>query len=481
MTDTVCVIDIGTSSVRSARFHADGTLDAPVSRDTPPDTAADGVSTFDPIAVRDAAVDTATEVLRGGPVEGVGIAVQRASTVVWDPHTGLPLGPGLGWQDVRTVGRCLDLRAQGVHLAPNTTATKAEWLLDRLDPGQRARALVGTIDAWLVWSLTRGAVHATDATNAGVTGLFASGIWAPTILETLRIRPESLPRICDTVDTFGNAVALPDSPPIMAVIGDQQASMIGQGCVVPGRAKITFGTGGMLDLVGPPDLATSGALTSTGCYPLIAWQEQGVPQVGVEAIMLAAGSHLTWLRDGLGLIETLEETDELAASVDRTDGVSFVPALSGLGTPYWDHGARGTLLGLTRGTTRAHVVRAVLEGIANLAVDLVEAAEAATGETITELRVDGGMTRSDTFLRLVADAAQRPVVVSAEVEATARGAGLLAGVGAGWYSSVVEAGSASAERATLAPDDGAAPDRDRWAEAVERARNWIPELSALPF
>ncbi len=474
----ICVIDVGTSSVRSARFGRGGRLDPPVTVPTPPATPADGVVTFDPIAIRDAAVETATAVLAGHPVSGVGIAVQRASTVVWDPESGLPLGPGLGWQDLRTVGRCLELRAEGLHLAPNTTATKAEWLLDQLTADQRSRALIGTIDAWLVWSLTNGAVHASDATNAAVTGLFADGGWNPTVLETLKIPAEALPAIRDTVDEFGDATALPGSPPIVAVVGDQQASMIGQGCVTSGRAKITFGTGGMLDLVGPPALTTS-AITAAGCYPLIAWQEHGRPHVGVEGIMLAAGAHIEWLRDGIGLIDSLDDSDELAGSVEDSDGVSFVPALSGLGTPFWDHGARGTLLGLTRGTTRAHVVRAVLGGIANRAVDLVEAAEAATGEPIAELRVDGGMTRNETFLRLLTDAAQRPVVVSAESEATARGVGLLGGVAAGWYGSVVEAGDGAAGRLTLEP--GEPVDRETWARSVERARGWIPELSALQF
>lgn len=477
-TERICVIDVGTSSVRSAAFHRDGVLGEPVAISTPPETPSDGVVTFDPLAIRDAAIETATAVLGTRRVAAIGIAVQRASTVVWDPRTGLPLGPGIGWQDLRTVGRCLELRAEGLHLAPNATATKAEWLLDQLGEDERAHALVGTIDAWLVWSLTQGAVHATDATNAGVTGLFAEGEWNPEVLGVLNIRTESLPAIHDTVGPFGEATALPGSPPILAVAGDQQASTIGQGCVVPGRAKITFGTGGMLDLVGPPARTTSD-ITAAGCYPLIAWQERGEPQPGVEAIMLAAGAHIEWLRDGLGLIDSLDESDALAASVADTEGVVFVPALSGLGTPYWDHGARGTLLGLTRGTTRAHVVRAVLEGIAHRAVDLVEAAELATGEPISELRVDGGMTRNDTLLRVLADAAQRPVVVSAEVEATARGAGLLAGVAAGWYGSVVDAGEASASRATI--DPGPPADREVWHRAVERSRGWIPELSALSF
>lgn len=475
---SICVIDVGTSSVRSARFGRDGVLGTPIDVPTPPATPADGVVTFDPIALRDAAVETATRVLADGPVAGVSIAVQRASTVVWDARTREALGPGLGWQDLRTVGRCLELRGEDVHLAPNTTATKAEWLLDQLGPAERAHALVGTIDAWLVWCLTEGAVHATDATNAGVTGLFADGDWDAAVLDVLEIRSDSLPQIRDTIGSFGMATALPGAPEILAVVGDQQASMVGQGCVVSGRAKITFGTGGMLDLVGPPELATS-TITQAGCYPLIAWQENGRPQVGVEAIMLAAGSHLTWLRDGLGLVDDLSETDSLAASVDDADGVVFVPALSGLGTPYWDHGARGTLLGLSRGTTRAHVVRAVLEGIANRAVDLIEAAEQATGEAISELRVDGGMTRNDTFLGLLADAAQRTVVVSAEIEATARGAGLLAGVAAGWFVSVGEAGASSSSRLDVEP--GGPVDRDRWAGAIERARGWIPELSALEF
>lgn len=254
--------------------------------------------------------------------------------------------------------------------------------------------------------------------------------------------------------------------------------MIGQGCLVPGRAKITFGSGAMLDMVVPKEV-TVRALTDAGCFPIVAWQESGVAVGGVEAIMLGAGNHVAWLVDGLGLIDDVADSEAVAEQVDGTDGVLFVPALNGLGTPRWDHGARGTLLGLTRGTTRAHVVRAVLEGIANSAADLVDAAERATGTTIEEIRVDGGMSTNDTFVSLVADASQRPVIRSREREATARGAGLLAGVGAGWFPSVGQTPPDDGSGETFTP--GSPTDRDAWRQGVERALGWIPELSALEF
>ncbi len=282
-------------------------------------------------------------------------------------------------------------------------------------------------------------MHVTDATNAAITGLqvtHAPSTWDERVLDVLGIPLEMLPPIVDSAGIVGAAEALPGAPPIGALLGDQQASLVGQGCVRPGDAKITFGTGGMLDVVlgeTPPSFDQRGA---AGTFPIVAWRNAGRVTWGIEAIMLAAGTNVQWLRDDLGLIANADESDAVAAACADTGGVVYVPALLGLGTPAWDYGARGALFGLTRGTGRAEIVRAVLEGVAQRGADLVEAAETDSGVAIPALRVDGGMTDNHTFVQALADATQRPVEISPMREATSRGAALMAGLAVGHHGSV---------------------------------------------
>ncbi|MDE0804757.1 MAG: FGGY-family carbohydrate kinase [Acidimicrobiales bacterium] len=473
---TIAVIDVGTSSVRALAVGDDGTTVHEVRASTLPTSPAPGLVEFDPVEIATAAIDLARQVVRkAGGVDAIGIATQRASTVIWDVETGDPVGPGLGWQDLRTVGRCLELRANGLSVAPNMTATKAEWLLTQTDiPSDRIR--LGTVDSWVVWTLSGGAHHLTDATNAAITGLYdvSAGGWDDDVLERLGIPPTAMPTVVDTFGSVGVAHAVPGSPPITAIAGDQQASLVGQGCVNPGDAKITFGTGAMLDvcLDRPPP-----ATTPAGTFPIVAWQRDGQPTYGLEALMLAAGTAVEWLRDGLGIIETSEDSAVVAAQVDDTDGVTFVPSLSGTGSPDWDHGARGLLIGATRGTTRAHVVRAVLEGVAHRGADLADAAEAGIGGSIDRLRVDGGMSTNPVFVQALADAVGRPIDVSAEREATALGAGLLAGVGHGTWPDLATAVSTRPAPTTVEPRRET--DRARFGEARARAAGWIPALSDL--
>ena len=259
---------------------------------------------------------------------------------------------------------------------------------------------------WLAWTLSDGALHVTDHTNAAVTGLLAvdGSAWSERVLAVLGLPADVLPALVDSSGVVGEATALPGSPRIACLVGDQQASLVGQGCVEPGRAKITFGTGGMLDVCRGAEPPASAKRCANGTYPIVAWSRGGELTWGAEAIMLSAGTNVEWLRDDLGVIATSAESHEVAASVDTSDGVLYVPALLGLGTPHWDYGARGTLVGLTRGSTRAHVVRAVLEGVAQRGADLVEAAEADTGLSIEALRVDGGMSANPTFTQALADA-----------------------------------------------------------------------------
>ncbi|MDP9071784.1 MAG: FGGY-family carbohydrate kinase [Actinomycetota bacterium] len=479
---SVLVVDVGTSGVRAAVVRPDATVDHVHHRQVLPSSPAPGFVEFDAAVMAGAALEVAGAALaEGGPVQAVGIANQRASTVVWDRGSGQPVGPGIGWQDLRTAGMCLMLRSEGIRLAPNASATKVAFLLDVADPGRNRDLCFGTVDSWMAWTLSGGELHVTDATNAAVTGLVhgdASG-WDPTVLTALRLPESVLPRIVDSTGVAGAATALPGAPPIAGLAGDQQASLVGQGGTRPGVAKATFGTGGMLDLCTGPSRPPFPLRGAQGCFPIVAWRRAGADTWGIEAVMLSAGSAVEWLRDDLGLIASSEESERAAASVTDTGGVWFVPALGGLGAPSWDFGARGTLLGLTRGTGRDHVVRAVLEGVAHRGADLVEAAEADGEVTIPSLRVDGGMTANAIFVQALADATQRPIEVSPVLEATTLGAAFLAGMAVGVWADEEEVAQTWAPREVVEPRRRL--DRDRWCMAVERAKRAVPELSALEF
>jgi glycerol kinase len=478
----VLVVDVGTSGVRGSVVRPDASVTAVHYRRALPRSPAPGLVEFDPLALTEAALGVARAALaEGGPVAAVGIANQRASTIVWDRATGEPVGPGLGWQDLRTVGDCLVWQAEGLHFAPNESATKAAHLLDAADPERRRDLCVGTVDTWVAWQLSGGELHVTDLSNAAITGLTLpeGSDWDDKVLDALRIPRSSLPRIVDSTGEVGLATALPGAPPIASLIGDQQASLVGQGCVRPGLAKITFGTGGMLDVCVGPERPAFARQGDHGTFPVVAWRQGGSVAWGVEAVMLAAGTAVEWLRDDLGVIDTAEASHDVAAACASAEGVMFVPALLGLGTPRWDYGARGTLLGITRGTGRPQLVRAVLEGVAQRGADLVEAAEADTGLSLDRLRVDGGMSANPTFLQAVADATQRPIEVSPEREATTLGAGFLAGMAVGSWAGWDDV--AAMWRPRLVVDPAGELPRDRWREAVERAVGWEPDLSAISF
>jgi glycerol kinase len=479
---TILVIDVGTSGLRAAAIRPDGAVVAERHVPLLPDSPAPGLVEFDAAVMARVALEVASTVLAEvGAVDAVGIANQRASTIVWDRATGEPVGPGLGWQDLRTVGTCLVLQADGIRLAPNASATKLAHLLDEADPGRARDLCFGTVDTWLAWQLSEGALLVTDGSNAAVTGLRrgdATG-WEPKVLDALRIPEAVLPTVVDTTGVVGRATALAGAPPLAALVGDQQSSLVGQGCVRPGMAKITFGTGGMLDVHLGGDRPRFDTQGEGGCFPIVAWQAAGAVAWGVEAVMLSAGTNVEWLRDDLGIIASAEESHAVAQRCEHTDGVVYVPALLGLGTPRWDYGARGALLGLTRGSERPQIVRAVLEGVAQRGADLVEAAEADTGLAIPTLRIDGGMSDNPTFVQALADAAQRPVEVSPVREATTHGAAYLAGLAVGTWSGWDEIAATWSPRAVV--DPGPPLDRERWRRAVDRAAEWHPDLSGLSF
>ncbi len=488
MSDAVLVVDVGTSSVRSSLVTADGAVRSTRQLAVLPTTPEAGIVEVDPTAIAGAVLETADAVLEeAGEVRAVGVTNQRATTVLWDAATGQVVGPGIGWQDLRTVVDCLVLQSEGVRVAPNVSATKLRWLVQHAPPELVAGGTLrfGTIDTWVVSVLSRGELHVTDATNAGVTGLVDADLadWDAATMAVLGLDASLLPSIVDTFGVVGEATALRGSPPIACLVGDQQGSLAGQGCIAPGQGKLTFGTGGMLDqvLASRPSFAARGG---AGSFPIAARRGGGEVTWGLEAIILTAGTCIEWLRDDLGVIASAADTDAIAASVEDTAGVRFVPALLGIGTPEWDFGARGGFYGLTRGATRAHLVRAVLEGIAQRGRDLVESARTDGGAPFEALRIDGGMSANGTFVQLLADATGTAVEVAPVLEATTRGAGLLACVGAGLL------GDVSAIAATWSPSRVVEPvsdpthreeDREAWLRAKHQALRTIPGLSDVSF
>jgi glycerol kinase len=383
---------------------------------------------------------------------------------------------------LRTVFDCLTLAGQGIKVAPNQSLTKVMWLLAQHDPERGRDLCFGTVDSWVAWVLSRGELHVTDRTNAPLTGFLATdepARWSETVTAATSVPLAMLPRIVDSSGIVGAATALPGAPPIAGLAGDQQASLVGQGCVRRGLAKITFGTGGMLDVCLDDRPPPAHARGPQGTFPIVAWSHAGRAVWGAEAIMLSAGTNVEWLVDDLGILADAAESHAVAQRCADSGGVVYVPALLGLGTPAWDYGARGTLLGITRGSGRAEIVRAVLEGVAHRGADLVEAAEADTGVSIATLRIDGGMSQNPTFVQALADASGHPVEVSPQLEATTLGAAFLAGLAVGTWGGLDDIAATWRPRAAVEP--GTRLDRARWAEAVSRSRAWIPELSALDF
>ncbi|MGH7309764.1 MAG: glycerol kinase GlpK [Candidatus Rokuibacteriota bacterium] len=432
----------------------------------------------------------ATAGVAGSEVAAVGITNQRETTLVWERSSGAPVHRAIVWQCRRTAALCDRLRREGhearvragtgLVLDAYFSGTKLRWLLDEV-PGARRRAergelAFGTVDSWLLWKLTGGGVHATDVSNASRTLLLdlRQADWDPELLQMLAVPAAVLPRVQASAGVFGESVELgwlPRGIPIAGIAGDQQAALFGQACYQPGMAKNTYGTGCFLLLnTGSTPVASRHGLLTT-----IAWRVGGVTTYALEGSVFIAGAALQWLRDGLGLIRTAAESEALARSVADTGGVYFVPAFVGLGAPYWDMYARGTIVGLTRGTTAAHLVRAALEAIAYQSRDVLEAMVADAGIAPQALSVDGGAAANDLLCQFQADMLDVPVLRPAVIESTALGAAYLAGLGVGLWASL----EALAERATIERAFAPAMDPARraqcyegWRQAVERARAW---------
>ncbi|MEM8864546.1 MAG: glycerol kinase GlpK [Planctomycetota bacterium] len=427
--------------------------------------------------------------LSASDVSAIGIVNQRETIVVWDRETGRPIANAIVWQDRRTAEACQQLRQTGheseigaktgLLLDPYFSGTKLTWLLDHTDGAREAaeagRLAAGTIDAWLIWRLTGGAVHATDASNASRTLLMNihQGDWNDQLLATFNIPRSILPEIRSSSEVYGE-VAI-DSPlkgiPIAGAAGDQQAALFGQTCFGRGPVKNTYGTGCFtLMNTGTQAVASQNKLLTT-----VACKLGQTIEYAVEGSVFIGGAVVGWLRDGLGIIHTSDEVEALATSVPDSGGVYLVPAFAGLGAPHWDPHARGTIIGMTSGTTAAHIARAALDSIALQSADLVDAMRDDTTSDISELRVDGGAAVNDTLMQRQADLLQIPVVRPTVIETTALGAAYLAGLAVGvWPSREELAGQWQVER-RFEPQisaDQAAATRGQWRRAVERSTDW---------
>jgi len=442
----VLALDVGSTGVRALVVDETGTVAAQAYQEVLPAYPGPGLVEHDTEATYRAVVAVmarALEQVRIDDVRAVGIATQRSTAVVWETGSGLAVHPAISWQDGRTHVRCAELMAGGMLVLPMVAASKIEWLLERVDPDRaRVRAgelRCGTLEAWLAARLSEGRIFATDHSNGSASGLYDLRVprWDAPTLEALRIPASALPELVASsgvLGTIGGTSGLPELP-LAALVGDQQAAMMGQLRTEPGEAKITYGTAAMLNL----NVGTEPLWPSHGGYPLVLWCRDGRIDYCLEGTAVTAGAAVTWLRDGLGVIDTPAHSEQLAAEVDDTGGVWAVPAFQGLGTPYMESEARAVIGGLSRASTRAHVVRAVLEGIAWRCREVHDALRAdSPGPAPSVLRVDGGAASNSVLLQMQADALGVPIERPAMLDAAALGAAYLAGLAIGMWSDVTE-------------------------------------------
>ncbi|HEX5713465.1 MAG TPA: glycerol kinase GlpK [Solirubrobacterales bacterium] len=416
--------------------------------------------------------------IEGGELGGIGITNQRETVVAWDPESGEPVHRALVWQDRRTAERCEQLRAAGqealvrertgLTIDPYFSATKIEWLLANAAGAERA--IFGTIDSWLTFKLT--GRHFTDYSNASRTMLFdIRGLrWDPELCALLGVDPERLPEALPSAHVYGTTSEFGGEVPVAGIAGDQQAALFGQACLEPGMAKNTYGTGSFVLL----NTGAEAPRPADGLLGTVAWGLEGEVAYVLEASIFVTGAAVQWLRDGLGIVAAAGETEALAASLQSNDGVYFVPALTGLGSPHWDPYARGTIVGLTRGSGRAHLARAALEAIAFQTVDAVRAQEAGSGRALDVLKADGGAVANRWLMQFQADVLGVPVVVPEIAETTALGAAYLAGIATGAWSRE-RVGEMWREAASYEPRIGA-DEREAlladWHRALDRSRGW---------
>ena len=490
----ILALDQGTTSSRAVLYSHDGTVLGVSQKEFQQFFPESGWVEHDAMEIWKTQLDVAKQVISKcgitpGQIAAIGITNQRETTVVWNRKSGQPIHRAIVWQDRRTAPYCDELkqtgqaeeitRKTGLIVDPYFSGTKIRWILDHVPQARelanQGELAFGTIDSWLLWNLTGGAIHQTDISNASRTLLMnlATSDWDPGILKLLNIPSSVLPSIRTSSEIYGEShPALFGEPiPIAGIAGDQQAALFGQNCTQAGMAKNTFGTGCfMLMNIGETPIASKQRLLTS-----VAWRRNERTSYVLEGSVFIAGAAVQWLRDGLGIIKTAAEVESLAREVPDSDGVYLVPAFAGLGAPYWDAYARGTIVGITRGTTAGHLARAALEGIAFQVADVLTAMQKDSNRTITELRVDGGASANDLLMQFQADIMQCPVVRPKIIETTSLGAAFLAGLAVGFWKDDSEIQSIWQTDRRFEPSikpQEANSRRERWADALSRSRDW---------
>lgn len=488
MKEYIVALDQGTSSSRAIVFNRKGEAKAVCQKEFTQHFPQPGMVEHDPMEIWATEYAVMTEAvtslgLGGADIAAIGITNQRETTIVWDAATGKPIGNAIVWQDRRTSEYCDSLKEAGLTemirsktgliIDAYFSGTKIRWILENV-PGARERAergelRFGTVDSWLVWNLTGGHEHVTDVSNASRTMLFNIHTlqWDAELLDILGVPLSMMPQVKSSSEVYGRTSLLGEDVPVSGIAGDQQAALFGQMCTEQGAVKNTYGTGCFLLMnTGEKPIVSKNNLLTT-----IAWKLDGRVTYALEGSIFVAGSVVQWLRDGLGIIRSSSEVEALAASVSDAGGVYMVPALTGLGAPYWDQYAKGSIHGITRGTTAAHIARAALEGIAFQTMDIVSAMEKDAGVPLGELKVDGGASRNNLLMQFQSDMLGTKVVRPLVTETTALGAAYLAGLAVGFWKSIDEVKRQwQAERIftpTMAPDLVALAKKG-WADAVDR-------------
>ena len=491
MTKYILALDQGTSSSRALVFDHDGNVCSVAQMEFTQHFPQPGWVEHDPMEIWASEAAVIAEAIskigiNGKDIAAIGITNQRETTIVWDAETGKPVYNAIVWQDRRTSAFCDELKARGLtdKIREKTgliidayfSGTKIKWILDNV-PGARERAEAGklrfgTVDSWLVWQLTKGEVHITDVTNASRTMLFNINTlqWDKEMLELLGIPASMLPEVKSSSEVYGHTktTIFAHEVPIAGIAGDQQAALFGQMCTSPGSVKNTYGTGCFLLM----NTGTKPILSKNKLLTTVAWKIGDTVNYALEGSIFVGGSVVQWLRDGLGIIRSSSEIEALASSVPDNGGVYFVPALTGMGAPYWDQDARGTICGLTRGATAAHIARAALEGIAFQTMDIVSAMEKDAGVKLAELKVDGGASRNNLLMQFQSDVLGASVVRPKVTETTGMGAAYLAGLAVGFWASPEEIRSQwQADRTFTPSGKDVAPLKAGWADAISRTIN----------
>lgn len=497
MQQFILALDQGTTSSRAIVFDQHGSIISLAQKEFTQYFPEPGWVEHDPQEIWSTQLGTAAEAIsRAGlsvkDIAAVGITNQRETAVIWEKQTGRPIHNAIVWQDRRTADFCDELKASGIDkiIQQKTglvtdayfSATKIKWILDHV-PGSRERAAAGelcfgTVDTWLLWNLTKGKAHATDVSNASRTMLcnIHTLQWDKELLEIFDVPPALLPEIRSSSEVYGYTqnILSAHNIPIAGIAGDQQAALFGQMCTQPGMVKNTYGTGCfMLMNTGDKPVASTNNLLTT-----VAWKVDGITHYALEGSVFIAGAVVQWLRDGMGIIKTSSEIESLACQVTNSDGVYVVPAFAGLGAPHWDQHARGTITGLTRGSTSAHIARAALDSIAYQTMDVLKAMEADAGILIKELRVDGGATVNNTLMQFQADILNTSVVRPVVTETTALGAAYLAGLAVGYWQNMESIQDQwRADKKFVPAMETVTRDRlmKDWHRAVKAARAWADE------